>query len=256
MHDPVRAIPLVHRIFLTWHGWPAEETLFPDQPPLASAIEGWRSDGFRFHNIRWTPNLVQIGFEVDPWITPVRFSQRVKGRLDHALRQAGGFDGFSRKVGVRAIGDNTDPIVEDYLAQQQIRAEFADPRYRRMLSEFSGDFSEVDLGDPAVVRRGRYWFNLHVVAVTNGRFRMGREDFLPKISDGIPAWAAGEGMPLRRFALMPDHVHVALRGDPKRSPAEIAHALYVALNRVAGLRLFSDRLYVGTFSAYSKRLLR
>jgi REP element-mobilizing transposase RayT len=55
------------------------------------------------------------------------------------------------------------------------------------------------------------------------------------------------------MAFMPDHVHLALRGDPNLSPAEIAEGCWRALNKAAGLRLFSERVYVGSFSAYTRR---
>jgi hypothetical protein len=194
-----------------------------------------------------------MSFEVDPGVSPVLFATRAKGRLDHLLRTLGTPVTFSRKVGVRAIGDNTDPVVERYLALQQQRGDFADPKYHTMLAGFSREYPEVDLEEPSETGSGRYWYNLHLVAVTNGRFRMGKEDYLPRLADAIPEWVEEERIKLRSMAFMADHVHLALRGDPARSPAEIVEGFYRRMNRVAGLRLFSDRIYVGSFSSYSKR---
>ena len=150
---------------------------------------------------------------------------------------------------------NTNPIIEQYLALQQRRGDFAEARYRATLAEFSREFPKVDLEDPSETGSGRYWYNLHLVAVTNGRFRMGKEDYLPRLAAEIPKWVREERALLRSMALMAEHVHLALRGDPARSPGEIAEGFYRTMNRAAGLRLFSERIYVGSFSSYSTRLI-
>lgn len=246
-------MPLVHRLTYTWDGWPSKKTSpLPPLPDLTETDRLWQGDGLRRLGVRWTPELAQLSFEAVPGISPILFVSRVKGRLDHALRKVGSPVAWSRKVGFRVLGENTDPVVEGYLRQQQVRADLADPKYRWTLEEFSREFPQVDLEDPAETSSGRYWYNLHLVAVTNGRWRMGREDYLPVLSEAIPAWAAQERAALRAMALMPDHLHLALRGNPSRSPEEIATGLYRALNRAARCRLFSDRIYVGTFSAYSR----
>ena len=96
------------------------------------------------------------------------------------------------------------------------------------------------------------------MAVTGGRWRIGREDFLPKVTSAVRAWserlAAGEAARTRpgvhSLAVMPDHVHLAVRGPSGQSPDEIAGGLREALNRVAGCSLFDARVYAGTFSSY------
>ena len=247
-------MPLIHRLTYTWDGWPSQNTSpLPLQPNLKESDSLWERDGLRRLGTRWTGTLAQMTFEVGPGISPLFFASRVKGRLDHALRKAGTPTAWSRKIGFRVLGENTESVVEGYLRQQQIRAELADPAYRRTLAEFSAEFPSVRLEDPAETNSGRYWYNLHLVAVTNDRWRMGREDYLPILSKAIPGWAVEEGAALRSMALMPDHLHLALRGDPARTPGEIAASLYRALNHSARCRLFSDRVYVGTFSSYTRR---
>ncbi len=191
-----------------------------------------------------------MAFHVKPEVSPVWFAGRVKGRLQHALRQAGPSCAFSRKVAVRSLGDNYSAAVEGYLRQQTVRAELVDERYRATLREAGFEDGTVDLSAPAETKSGRYWTNLHLVAVTEGRFRMGKEDFLDKVGPGVSAWAGETGCALKAFAPMPDHVHVAARGNPERSPLELGEALWRCLNRAAGCGLMSDKIYVGTFSEY------
>lgn len=250
-----------HSLFYTWSGWPSEAdlTIFPPEPgdaffsPLTAL---WKTDGLTLLSRTWKPDLIQLAFSVSPEIAPTFFTQRVKGRLQHALREAGQPVDFSRKVGMRAIGENITPVVENYLARQTDRGEFADDRYRTTLSAEAFEDAALDLAEPAEVKRGRYWYNLHLVLITAGRFRMGKEDFALKLRTTAQSAAAEQGCALKAFALMPDHVHLALRGKVELAPVEIGVAFQNALARAAGCRLWDDRFYVGTFSEYSlKKLL-
>jgi Transposase IS200 like len=256
MPQPARNLPLVHRLVYTWDGWPTQGgPLLAAEPDFTALDQLWAGDGLRRLTHRWQPHLAQMTFEVAPSVAPVLFAARVKGRLDHSMRKAGANAGFSRKVGVRAIGANTDGVVQRYLSLQQVRCDLADPAYRSTLEEFSREYPDVRLDRPSETNSGRYWFNLHIVAVTNERWRMGREDMLPKFARAVGRWATGEGAGVRALAVMPDHIHLALSARPERSPQEVAESLFPALNSMAGCRLFSDKIYVGTFSAYTTGFL-
>ena len=196
-----------------------------------------------------------MAFRVGPDISPELFAGRVKGRLQHALRQAGQPTTFSRKVAVRALGDNVSGVVEAYLRKQPARAELVDERYRATLKAAAFEDAAVDLSQPTETKSGRYWFNLHWVAATEGRYRIGNEDFLDKVRTGIFTWAAETGCVLKAFAPMPDHVHIAARGGPEKTPRELGGALWRCLNRAAGCCLMSDKVYAGTFSEYGRGVL-
>jgi REP element-mobilizing transposase RayT len=55
---------------------------------------------------------------------------------------------------------------------------------------------------------------------------------------------------------MLDHLHVALRGDHRQSPLEIALAFQNNLAYLLGEALWTENFYVGTFSEYSMRAVR
>ena len=250
-----------HSLFYTWSGWLSEESLrpFPPQPneSFFTALAAlWQTDGLTLLSQTWKSDLIQLAFSVTPDIAPVFFTQRVKGRLQHALREAGQPTDFSRKVGMRAIGKNITTVVENYLARQTDRGEFADERYRATLATEAFEDVSLDLADPAEVKRGRYWYNLHLVLVTAGRYRMGREDFVLKLRTTAQSTATEHGCALKAFALMPDHVHVALRGNVERAPVEIGVAFQNDLARAAGCRLWDDHFYAGTFSEYSLKKIQ
>jgi hypothetical protein len=133
---------------------------------------------------------------------------------------------------------------------------------------------------------------LHLVAVTDERWRVGREDFLSKIPDTVRAWSVslgdvdtssvGRDKPVRAvprhqpsaadglvpsehnrprpgvhsLAVMPDHVHVSVRAPTDATPREVAEGLRRGLNLSAGCALFSPRMYAGTFSDYALSAIR
>ena len=92
--------------------------------------------------------------------------------------------------------------------------------------------------------------------MTADRFRIGKEDFLDKVRAGVWAWAEETGCRLKAFAPMPDHVHVAARGNPERSALEVAEAPWQSLNKAAGCCLMGENLYAGTFSEYGVGAVR
>ena len=256
-----RRTDLVHRIAYSWTGWPKDEP-FPPEPSddfLPTLDAAWASDGLRRLAHRWQADLVQFTFEAPGNASPEFVAARAKGRLDHALRGAGWRHSLQRKVAVRSLGENTLEVVLRYIATQLDRADLADPRYAHSLAEAAWEDGAVDLDEPLASGHGRYWYNLHLVAVTGGRWRIGREDFLPKVTAAVRSWSAelsaaggpGEARPgVHSLAVMPDHVHLAVRGPSAQSPDAIAGALRGALNRAAGCLLFDSRVYAGTFSSY------
>jgi len=249
--------PLIPRLFLSWTGWPGEG-VFPPRPPVPffdALRAAWTADGLEWQHVDWRSTEIQMVFQTGPDVSPELFAGRVKGRLQHALRQAGTPMGFSRKIAVRALGDNVSDVVAGYLRRQTVRAALVDERYRATLRAAAFEDAAVDLAEPEATSRGRYWFNLHLVATMEGRFRIGQEDFLDQVRAGVFAWARETGSALKAFAPMPDHVHVAVRGRPEKTPRVLGEALWRELNRAAGCRLMSDRVYAGTFSEYGRGVL-
>ena len=217
-----RRTDLVHRIAYSWSGWPKGEPLppLPGDDFLADLDAAWAKDGLKRIAHRWQPDLVQFTFEAPANVTPEFVAARAKGRLDYALRKTGWGRGFERKVAVRSLGENTLDVVLGYIATQLDRADLADPRYVNSLAEAAWEDSDIDLEEPVASDYGRYWYNLHLVAVTSGRWRIGREDFLPKVTAAVRDWSgrlsagsAGRARPgVHSLAVMPDHVHLAVRG--------------------------------------------
>ena len=101
-----------------------------------------------------------------------------------------------------------------------------------------------------------YWYDLHLVLVVADRFRITAPEQLGRIRDAALAVAVEGGHRIAALSVMPDHVHMALRGNIERSPEEIALAFQNGLARAAGCRVWQDGFYVGTFSEYDLNVIR
>ncbi|MBM4154535.1 MAG: hypothetical protein FJ221_05845 [Lentisphaerae bacterium] len=251
-------VHIPHKLLLDWTGWLSDGVAFP--AATAAAIEStapvWAGDGLTLDTFRIAGDLVQILFATTPDVSPTLLAGRAKGRLQHALRAAGAPVAFSRKVSVRSVGENTRADVEGYLARQVERGEFADPRFRGRMARYTVVRDGVDLAAPSAGGHGRYWYNLHVVLVTADRFRFGAEDILAGVRDAALAAADRGGHALKSVAVMPDHVHLALRGHIERSPREIGVGFQNALAEAVGCRAWQDGFYAGTFSEYDVSAIR
>ena len=246
----------VHRLHFAWTGWPTEGTTLPALPPLDATIGSWETDGLRLIAQDARPSRIMLTFAAAPDVSPTFIAQRAKGRLQHAWRESGSPVDFSRKVAVRSLGENITDVVENYVRNQLVDVDLADERYRLRLAENAFESRHINLNDPAETNSGRYWYNLHVVFVTCGRYRIGDPDVLERLQDKALRCARDTGLDIKALAVMPDHMHIALRGSPKVSPVQIGVALQNATARASGTRLWQEHFYVGTFSEYGLGIVR
>ncbi len=241
-----------------WTGWPTEGTSLPEgvADVARTATSAWEADGLHLLEAHATAEKVQILFSATPQVSPIFCSMRAKGRLQHALRKAGKAVIFSRKVSFRSLGDNTTPVVDGYIRGQVGKGAFADPRFQTTMRRFTVTRPEVDLALPTATDAGRYWYNLHVVLVVADRFRITDPDRLGRVRDAVFTVAGDADCRVAAVAVMPDHLHLALRGGLACSPEEIALAFQNGLARAAGCRAWQDGYYAGTFSEYDVGVIR
>jgi hypothetical protein len=96
-----------YQLRYSWTGWPSEGHL-PHVEVVSGIKSLWEGDGLRLLEHTWSDREVQLAFSVRPDVAPVFVAARAKGRLQHALSRAvSQFSGFSRKVALRSIGDNS-----------------------------------------------------------------------------------------------------------------------------------------------------
>jgi REP element-mobilizing transposase RayT len=259
IYDSQHTQPAFHLRY-TWTGWPTDGTHFPeqrDEPFLQELDKAWATDCLKRISTRWSADEIQLAFSTTPSVSPTLFVARAKGRLQHALRLGGTLVKFSRKVSFRSIGDNHTADVEGYIAQQVDKEQFVDPRFAAMLKRFTIIDESVTLEQPSESNSGRYWYNLHVVLVIADRARFRNEAVFEKLDRALTGTAAKHGYQLSVRAWMPDHVHIALRGNINESPEEIALAIMNNTAYAMGQNAIWQRgFYAGTFSEYDVRALR
>ncbi|MEZ6089568.1 MAG: transposase [Pirellulaceae bacterium] len=243
-----------------WTGWPHSGEAFPPKPDegfFSELAERYEVDGIRLLESNWRTDRIQFTCSVKPQVTPILFTSRLKGRLQHALRASGLNTRFSRKVAFRTIGDNTRTAVERYVANQVAKERFIDDRFSSMLVEFSVQDPHVDLRVPQSTLSGRYWYNLHLVMVTESRLRFTDETSLTKLSRMCVAVAKKKGHRVSARSVMPDHIHLALGGVVEESPEEIALAYMNNTSFAFGQNaLWQPTYYVGTFGEYDMGAVR
>jgi REP element-mobilizing transposase RayT len=242
-----------------WTGWPTGGTSFPTELHniARGTAELWESDGLRLMELRCGDQEAQLTFSAKPDIAPVVVASRVKGRLEHALRKAGLPIQFSRKLALRSIGDNCTEDVEQYVRRQVTKAAFADRVFADRLQQFTVSDPAVVLSRPTETESGRYWYNLHVVLVTEERYQRGDEQWLGRIREQSFHIARKKGHAIACLSVMPDHLHIALRGNIAHSPLEIVLAFQNNLAYALGqVRIWQHTYYAGTFSEYDMGAVR
>jgi REP element-mobilizing transposase RayT len=258
IYTPTSVRP-THALKYDWSGWLSNKTHFP--PNTCEIIQQtaplWNADGLQLSEFRVNADRAQILFSAAPTIAPTRFASLVKGRLQHALRLSGNPVKFSRKVAFRSLGDNTRTTVEGYLAKQVRKEGFVDPRFIKRMQEFTVENDNVDIAQPAESVSGRYWYNIHLVIVVGGRVQITNYETLGRIRNTSLKIAEKKGYALKSISVMPDHLHIALRGHIEHSPEEIALSFMNNLAFTLGRnRIWQDAYYVGTFSEYTVTIIR
>jgi len=251
---------VAYHLRYSWTAWPVGSRwrALPMEDLLNRVAPLWEQDGLRMLEYRTSQDKLQVTFSTTPGVSPIALTRLAKGRLQHAMREAGaGFEGFSRKLAVRSIGRNRTEEVRAYIARQVEKEHFADLAFEAMMRRFTVVRPDVDLAVPTMTARGRYWYNLHVVLVVVERRRIVDPQRLGTIRDWCFRIATKKGHQIAALSVMPDHLHVAMRGNPDHSPQEIALAFQNNLAYAVGqTRIWNDGFYVGTFGEYDMQAIR
>jgi REP element-mobilizing transposase RayT len=147
--------------------------------------------------------------------------------------------------------------VEAYIRNQVPNESLADERFRQLLTSFTVVDPHVDLSAPTESNSGRYWYNLHLVLVVSERYRIGETATLAKVRDTALRVCVKKGHAASTLAVLPDHLHFAVRGAIEQSPEEIALSLLNNLAHVLDRRPWWEAgYYAGTFGEYGMAAVR
>lgn len=248
-----------YQIRYTWSAWSAAGN-FPAEPDPRFFNELkplWESDGIRQLEHRWQPELIQFTFSTKARVSPITLATRAKGRLTHALRTSGLTAKFARKVSVGTIGDNTQADVEAYIEGQIGKELLVDELFREKLRQFTIVNPAIDLAAPTNTKRGRYWYNLHLVLIVQKRQRINDLRCLAAIRDQCLRLAESHGYAMSRLSIVPDHMHTALRANINHSPEEVALKFMNNVAYALGQQMIWEPCYyAGTFGTYNMNAVR
>jgi hypothetical protein len=231
-------------------------TLFWNEPPadacwLPALSAACESDGIRILQHAFTqPEVSQFLISTRPGVVPQQIAQRVKGRLQHVLRSDTP-SAFRRSYSLRGIGSTRREKLERYLAGQVEHHPLGDPRTAEQLKRFQFHDAKVDLSQPSHSTHAQYWHNLHIVLVNDLRGRQSDDEHLRRVRDMIVRASAKKGHLLSRAAILPDHLHLALRGSLEESPEEIVLGYMNNVAFACGMKdVLKYSYFVGAFSEY------
>lgn len=196
------------------------------------------------------PNVSKFLISTRPTVAPLLIAQRVKGRLQHLIR---GTDKspFRRNYGLRSVGSTRRDRLEQYLATQVDHHPMADARVTERLKAYQIDRPEVSLSRPRRTSHAQYWYNLHIVLVSDGRYMELRDSVLRGLREMILRVVAAKEHWLSRAAILPDHVHMTVGCRLAESPEDVVLSYMNNLAYTCGMKaVFRFGYYVGTFSEY------
>ncbi len=230
---------------LFWHAAPQDAAWLE---PLQAAAEG---DGIRILQHEFGDKLVsQFLVSTRPDVAPQFIAQRLKGRLQHLVR-ATAPTAFQRNYSIRSVGSANRATIDGYLKGQLEHHPSADGRVTEKLQRHQIHNSDVDLAQPSHTSHAIYWYNLHVVFVNDGRYREIHDEPLQILHDMIVKVSVAKSHGLSRAAILPDHIHLALRCKIDESPETVALSYLNNLAFALGMkRVFRLGYYVGTFGEY------
>lgn len=208
-------------------------------------------DGIRILQHRFDrPNVSKFLLSTQPHVSPRAIVQRVKGRLQHLIRQEMP-NAFRRNYGLRSIGSTKREKLERYLELQLKHHPMADPRVQQQLNNYQIRCPDVDLSQPRRTSHAVYWYNLHLVVVNDWRYMEIRHEVLLAFREMIQKVSRARQHYLSRAAIVPDHIHLTLSCNLEESPQDVALSYMNNLAYTCEMKpVFKFSYFAGTFSEY------
>jgi REP element-mobilizing transposase RayT len=233
----------VHSLF--WRTPPGDTGWFEELKRLTE------DDGIRLLQHKFEePNVSKLLVSTKPEVAPRLIAQRVKGRLQHLIRERLP-DAFRRNYAIRSVGSTKRENLEKYLEGQLRHHPMADTRIGDRFEQYQMNNAEVDLSRPSETTHARYWYNLHLVMVNEERWREVNESRLAAVRDMIVKAAAAKGHWLSRGAIVADHVHLTMRCKLEESPQDVALPYMNNVAYALGMKpALQFSYFVGTFGEY------
>jgi REP element-mobilizing transposase RayT len=237
--------PLSWIVTLFWRS-PVEDTDW--LPALRTTLA---PDGIRILKHRLSePHTSQFLVSPMPPLSPCNIVQRLKGRLQYAVRDRLP-KAFRRHFAVRSIGEIRRDVVAHYVDSQLEHHPIADPQVAQRFREYQLSCPDVDLAERRQSSHGVFWHVLHIVLVHRQRWREIREARMQAVREMIVKICRARGFRLRAAGILPDHVHLLAGCGFEDSPQDV---VLVFLNNLAFAQemeaVYQFGGFVGTVGEY------
>ncbi len=220
--------------------------------PTPELLASWREDGFTPLSWRQNGGQVQLVFDCSEQCPPSFMAQRIKGRWQHAMKPLSGFAGFTANFFLRSLGRNLKEEVSHYIHSQAVSGDFADPLCRKRYHQLQ--YTLKDQQDPRTGERTNYDLFYHVIVVSEARCRRWGWQEPEQLAEALPegiACSSDNQLVLYELSLMPDHMHLLVRGGPRVSAQRVLDTIKDSSGRVLSrTALWQAGGYVGTVGPY------
>ncbi len=202
-----------------------------------------------------TELMTQFALSTLPSHSPLFIIQRLKGRLQYAVREQCP-KALRPHYAIRSFGTQEREVIEAYIAKQPTKHPMATERAQQIFEDLLYCDPTVDLSVARSTAHGTYWHNLHVVLVHEDRWRDVHIERLKKMHEIILKTAAKHECRISRFAILADHLHVAMSCSLESSPEEIVLAMMNNVAWVYGMKpVLCYSTFMGTFGEYDQRVV-
>jgi REP element-mobilizing transposase RayT len=238
--------PLQWGLSVLWRA-PTADAGWLDGMAVECEVDGIPILRHRFVGVKTSQFLLST----TPHVAPLQIVQRVKGRLQYAVKRSRP-KALKGNYAIRSVGKITRQTVEEYVAGQVQHHRFADDKFAERLKRLQFVDPAVKLDEPRWTSHGCYWYNLHVVLVREARSGEWRDDVLESVRSMILRSSRAKDYQVSRIGILPDHLHLVLSCPIQESPAEIVVGFLNNLAYVNGMRpVFQFGAFVGTVGEYT-----
>jgi hypothetical protein len=238
-------------------------TLFPrcDLPGIDHWLDGLRVTLERDHvRIIEDPicssKAVEFWVSTTPELSPARTLQRLKGRLQYAVRHECP-RAFRRNYRLESVGSAQGDVIANYVARQPDRHPMADARTQRLVEQFQIRRDETDLSRMRQTAHGQFIHNLHLVLEHADGMTIVDPSFLRTTRDTVERISDKKGYLLSRGGIVANHLHLALGCPIDVAAVDVALSFLNNLTYAHGMKpIYRHSFYVGTFGNFDLGALR
>ncbi len=231
--------------------------LDPEIDWVEALSQACEPDGIRILEVALSDkNVLSLLISTKPFVVPKTIVQRVKGRLQHLLKQKQ-IVGWQRNFRLTAVGDANARAVDGYIASQLGHHFMASPVSQRNLEALQWVDPSLDLTKCVNSAHGQYSLGLHVVLVHSERWCNANLDFVELTRNAIRGTLSEWDCPAARISPLADHVHFNLRLHYETSPSDlIVKIMNEVCDAHGGTRIWMEGYYVGTVGCYDMAAVR